>query len=543
MIVQRRCTIVLGSLLALVAFLDRASADSRPNLIIIMADDMGFSDIGCYGSEIETPELDALAGNGIRFTQFYNTARCCPTRAALLTGLYSHQAGVGHMMGDDQRPGYRGDLNRSSVTIAEALKPARYTTLMSGKWHVCRPVRAQENGPIARGFDRFYGTIHGAGSFYDPATLTLDQELIKPEGDKYYYTDAISEYASSFIEQNADGDQPFFLYVAYTAPHWPLHALPEDIAKYQGRYDDGWEQLRFERFRRMVELGIVSSSWPISPRDPTGTPWEDAKNKEWESRRMEVYAAMIDRMDQGIGRIVDQLKQEGVFEDTLILFLADNGGCAEGLGRNGKARHIPLETRDGREVLQGNRPELMPGPDHTYQSYGLAWANASNTPFRRYKHWVHEGGISSPLIAHWPAGIPESLQGSINHSPGHLIDLMATCVDAAEATYPEEYQGNAITPLEGKSLIPLLKTGERAGHEAIFWEHEGNRAVRSGKWKLVSDYPGDWELYDIEADRTELRDLAEHHPEVVDELAARFEAWAARSNVIPWAELHPPKKN
>jgi arylsulfatase len=515
----------------------------RPNLVIIMADDMGFSDIGCYGGEIRTPNLDALARSGLRLTQFYNTGRCCPTRASLLTGLYPHQAGVGHMMEDHGLPGYRGDLNRSSVTIAEVLRPAGYSTLMAGKWHVCRPDRAGENGPIARGFDRHYGTIHGAGSFYDPVSLQLDSESIQPERDDYYYTDALGSYASQFIREAPD-DRPLFAYFAFTAPHWPLHAPEEAIASYSGRYDEGWDVLRGERHRRMIELGLVSDRWPLTPRDENVPAWDEVpeRDRPWFARRMEVYAAQVELLDRNVGRIVETLREEGRLDNTLILFLADNGGCAEELGPNMRALHVPESTRDGRPVVPGNRPGLMPGPADTYQSYGLPWANASNTPFRRYKHWVHEGGISTSLIAHWPEGIPEAMRGSLPSAPGHLIDLMATCVDLADAPYPKSVDGQAISPMEGKSLAPVLRSGERQGHDALYWEHEGNRAVRRGDWKLVSRFPGPWELYNLADDRSELTNLAETHPDLVASLSTIYEAWATRSSVIPWSVLPRPDR-
>ncbi len=518
-----------------------AGGPSRPNIVLMMADDMGFSDIGCYGAEIDTPNLNRLAAGGVRFTQFYNTARCCPTRASLLTGLYQHQAGIGHMMSDYERPGYRGDLNRECVTIAEALKPAGYRTLMSGKWHVT-PVREgyTDNWPRQRGFDRFFGTIHGAGSFYDPITLQEDNEPYDP-GPDFYYTDAIADRAAGYIDEYGSASDPFFMYVSFTAPHWPLHAPEEAVSKYKGRYEMGWDRLRAERHRRMIEMGIVEQRWEITPRDERVPAWEDAPDKEWEQRRMEVYAAQIDIMDKGIGRIVNALERQGVMNNTLILFLADNGGCAERLGTHLNERediglHFPRETYDGRPVRLGNDRGLMAGPEETYQSYGIPWANASNTPFRLYKHWVHEGGIATPLIAHWPGGIKDA--NTLTHAPGHLIDIMATCCDVGEAEYPEEHNGRRITPLEGKSLRPVLETGSRDGHDAIFWEHEGNRAVRRGKWKLVSRWTeedgGRWELYDLEADRTEMNDLAAEQPDKVTELERLYEAWAARANVEPW---------
>ena len=539
-----------------------ANGRKRANVVLIMADDMGYSDIGCYGGEIRTPNLDRLAAGGLRFTQFYNTARCCPTRAALMTGLYQHQAGVGHMMSDKGYDGYRGDLNNRCVTIAEVLKQAGYSTYMSGKWHVTkhrRPEGPKYNWPRQRGFDRFFGTIHGAGSFYDPCSLTRDNTQIPPDSDDFYYTNAISDNAAKFISEHKSqsGNGPFFLYVAYTSPHWPMHALPQDIARYKGRYDQGWDVLRAERHKRMIEMGIVKGNWKITDRDSRVPPWEDAKNKEWHCRRMEVYAAMVDCMDQGIGRIVSALKKTGSFDNTLVLFLADNGGCAEEYGSRGPIKPDPSKevvlkpmarnelqydmqpkvTRDGRPVRTGEG--VMPGPADTYIAYGRAWANASNTPFRLYKHWVHEGGIATPLIAHWPSTV--KARGELRHRPGHLIDIMATCIDVAGTDYPSECKGHQIIPLEGKSLLPALDN-RPIEREALYWEHEGNRAVRKGKWKLVSKYPGRWELYDIEADRTELNNLADKHPEIAGRLVDMYNAWAKRSNVKPWGEFQKKRR-
>lgn len=533
----------------------------QPNIILIMDDDMGYSDIGCYGSEIQTPNLNMLAESGLRFTQFYNTARCCPTRASLLTGLYQHQAGIGHMTGDYGHDAYRGDLNNKCVTIAEVMKTAGYRTYMSGKWHVTKhtkPEGPKFNWPRQRGFDRFFGTIHGAGSFYDPNSLTRDNTQIVP-GENFYYTDAIADNAKTFIadhEKDHPG-KPFFMYVAFTAPHWPMHAKPEDIAKYKGRYSAGWDALRAERHKRMIEMGIVKSKWKLTERDPGVPPWTEAEDKEWFERRMEVYAAMVDCVDQGIGRIVAELKRTGKFDNTLIFFLADNGGCAEEYGSRGaekpdpskpvvlkpmgkdelQTRMQPAVTRDGRPVRTGRG--VMPGPADTYVAYGKPWANSSNTPFRLYKHWVHEGGISTPLITHWPARI--KAHGKLRHQPGHLIDIMATCVDVSGAKYPAEYNGNKITPMEGKSLVPAFD-GKKIEREAIYWEHEGNRAVRKGKWKLVSRHPGKWELYDIQADRTELNNLVEKNTAKAEELKAMYQAWAKRAGVQPWPVRRPKKK-
>ena len=533
----------------------------RPNIIIIMSDDMGYSDIGCYGSEISTPTLDALAAGGLRFTRFYNTARCCPTRASLLTGLYPHQAGVGHMMADRGQDGYRGDLNRNCVTIAEVLKAAGYSTYACGKWHVTKNTRAEGpqdkyNWPLQRGFERFYGTIHGACSFWDPSTLVRDNTLITPPSDReyqpeepYYYTDAISDNAARFIRRH-DRSNPFFMYVAYTAAHWPMHARPRDIAKYKGKYDAGYGPVRKARFEKMKELGVIKPEAELSPPPAS---WGDIKDKKWEAACMEVYAAMIDSIDQGIGRIAGALKDKGIFDNTLVFFLQDNGGCAESGGRGTKphpraskptlpplppdAQHyfgsVPQQTRDGWPVRRGH---VMPGPADTYIGYGKNWANVSNTPFREYKHWVHEGGISTPLIAHWPAGI--RAKNELSHQHGHLIDLMATCVDVSGATYPSRYKGQKIKPMEGKSLAPVFEN-KPIKREALYWEHEGNRAVRAGKWKLVAKGRAGqddvvWELYDIEADRSELHDLAAEEPKRLKEMVGLWQAYAERANVLPW---------
>lgn len=517
------------------------AAALKPNIIIILADDLGFSDIGCYGSEIATPNLDALARRGVRFTQFSNNARCCPTRAALLTGVYSHQAGIGHMTEDHAAPGYRGDLNRNCLTIAEALRPAGYRTLMAGKWHVTwdQPDHSTDkhNWPLQRGFDEYYGTITGAGSYYDPVMLTEGNQPVQADHGSFYYTDAIGDRAVSYIDRHAGKQQPFFLYAAFTAPHWPLHALPEDIDKYKDRYKMGWDALRQERHRRQVEMGIVDKRWPLTARDKDVPAWSAAPNKEWQARRMAVYAAQVDRLDQNTGKMLRKLKEKGIEENTLVLFLADNGGCAEEIGPRWNQQFIPKATRDGRPYQRGNDPRVMPGEEGTYQSYGLPWANASNTPFRLYKHWIHEGGISTPLIASWPKVIRK--QGGLTRQRGHIMDLMATCVDIGGAAYPSEREGNPVHELAGTSLRPVLQ-GRTRRQPVVFWEHEGNRAVRQEKWKLVSRYPGGWELYDLESDRTEQTDLSAKHAGRVREMAALWERWAARVGVKPWKEIQRP---
>ena len=525
--------------------------DGRPNVVLIMVDDMGFSDIGCYGSEINTPNLDALAEGSVRFSHAYNCARCCPTRASLLTGLYPHQAGVGHMVNDrGVGPAYQGYLRRDCVTIAEALKAGGYRTCMSGKWHVGGPYKPNrpeswqpgEPGhpiPVQRGFDTHYGMLGGAGSYFNPPSMVRDDQIIRPGGGDYYITDAVSEEAAGMIEDAVEEGSPFFLYVGYTAPHWPLHALPEDIERYRGTYrDGGWDAVRTRRQEELKGDGLLAPDWDISPRDEEAPPWPNVEEKEWEDLRMAVYAAQVDRMDRGVGTIMAKLRELNIEKDTLVLFLSDNGGCAEFLredGSDGWPSHYAIPTPDGREVHVGNTPELDPGPATTFMSYDLPWANASNTPFRLYKHWVHEGGIATPLIAHWPAGMgtaPRTL-----HTPVHVVDLMPTILDAAGVEYPQEHDGNPIQPAQGESLVPLLQDRPFFRGRPIFWEHEGNRALRWGRWKLVSRYPDPWELYDMVEDRTELNDLADGNPGKVRELSALYEEWADRTGVIPWEGL------
>jgi len=517
---------VCGLLFALTALAGSAwAAAPRPNVIIIMADDMGFSDVGCYGSEIHTPNIDRLAAEGVRFTQFYNTARCCPTRASLLTGLYPHQAGIGHMVGDYGYPGYRGFLSDRCVTIAEVLRKAGYATLMSGKWHVGEK---RPHWPCDRGFERYFGLISGGSNYWrldKGRQMALDNTPYTPP-ETFFMTDAFADHAVQFIDAHGRGEKPFFLYLPFTAPHWPLHAHPQDVAKYKSKYMIGWDELRRRRHKRMIELGLVDARWRLTPRDTQAKAWADVENKADLDLKMAVYAAQIDRMDQGIGRVLAKLRELKIERNTLVMFLADNGGCAERVDRGKKG--------------------VPPGPADSFLSYGLPWANASNTPFRRYKHWVHEGGISTPLVARWPDVIKPD---QMTHQPGHLIDLMATCVDVAGATYPKTRNGKPITPLEGKSLLPIFQGKTRKGHDAIYWEHEGNRAVRQGKWKLVARHPGrrarrpgPWELYDLEADRTELNDLAGTHPEKVGQLAAVYDAYAERAAVRPWPVRRAKKK-
>ena len=547
------------ALLVIAGALGRAA--ERPNIVVILADDVGYSDIGCFGGEIATPNLDALAAGGLRFTNFYNSARCCPTRASLLTGLHPHQAGIGHMLNDDGVDSYRGELSRRSVTIAEALKPAGYRNYIAGKWHLTPGYSAEaqtqrDNWPLQRGFDRYYGTIQGAGSFWDPGSLVRDNTLLTVANDpeyrpaEYYYTDAISDHATKFIREHArdHARSPFFLYVPYTAPHWPMHARDRDIAKQKGRYDAGYAAIRAARWAKQKQLGVADATWGFAP---TSGDWDKVENKAFEARCMEVYAAMLTSMDEGIGRIVASLKATGQLDNTVIIYLQDNGACAETNGREGpftpraaqpslpplapdakQYGFLPAQTRDGWPVRSGYG--VMPGPADTYVAYGRDWANVSNTPFREYKHWVHEGGIATPLIVHWPAGLPAARRGQIESQPGQLTDLMATCVDVAGAKYPAEFAGQKIQPLEGVSLRAAMNGRPPAADRPLFWEHEGNRAVRVGAWKLVAKFPGGWELYDLAADRTEQRDLAAQHPKRVREMAAQYDGWAKRVGVLPW---------
>ena len=554
----------------------KSEIKDRPNIVLIMADDMGYSDIGCYGSEIETPNLDKLASHGLRFSQFYNTSRCCPTRASLLTGLYPAQTGVGRMTVTDYNiPGYRGDLNHQSVTIAEVLKTAGYKTYISGKWHVTKQLEDVDslkyNWPRQRGFDKFYGTIIGAGSFWDPYTLTRNNTYITPENDPvykpdhYYYTDAISDNAVKYLEQykSESEGKPFFMYISYTAAHWPLHAPDDEIEHYKGKYDQGFDAIRQKRVERLKKMGLINKKWEITKAVAR---WDTLSNKAWHARNMEVYAAMITRMDKGIGKIIKKLELTSELENTLVIFLQDNGAAAEELEwvKNREALDtlstvplyqamekdeiqndmVPNQNRNGYPVIMQSK-KVLSGSDETYNAYGPTWANTSNTPFRKFKHWVNEGGISSPLIVQWPSRI--NAKDGIRHQLSHLIDIMATCVDVAGATYPLEYKGNVIMPMEGKSLLPVFLNNEKINRDAIFFEHEGNRAVRQQKWKLVSkaqDQPqyyikidslpiDQWELFDMEKDRTETTDLAWQNPEIVRELSSKWYQWAKRTNTVP----------
>ncbi len=517
------------------------SLHTRPNIILILADDMGFSDLGCYGSEINTPNIDRLGFAGLRFTQFYNASRCCPTRASLLTGLYPHQAGIGHMVGRSPNGLYNGDLSHNAITLAEGLKTAGYATYMTGKWHVT-PYRPNspslaQNGPTGRGFDRFYGIIQSIRSHYNPPSLMEDGRPLPPTEGDYHFTDAVSEHAVAYIKDQP-ADKPYFLYVAYAAPHFPLHAREADIARYRGRFQAGWDELRKERHQRLVDLKLIDPAWPLPERDEQELPWDEINPayRDWFDGRMAVYAAMIEQMDRGVGTILDAVAARADRDNTIVLFLSDNGGCAEEIAQTGNAANdYPRRTRSGAPVRVGNVPTIMPGPEDTYASYGLEWASLSNAPFRRFKSFVHEGGIATPCIVWWP----NKIQPAITHEQAHVIDLLPTLLDLAQASYPAEYQGHRIQPVEGRSLLPVLAGGTRP--PAVFgWEHEGNRALRRGDWKIVSRYPNAWELYNMKSDRLESHDLAKELPDKTAELTALYNTWADRTGVKPWTGRQTP---
>lgn len=515
-------------------------AGSRPDIVVILADDMGFSDLGCFGGEIRTPHLDQLAAKGLRFTQFYNASRCCPTRASLMTGQYPHKVGLA-------RNGR--SLTFNGLTMAEALKLAGYQTAMSGKWHLSltpvlddgglhqrwldhrydpgRPFGPLETYPARRGFDQHYGVIWGVVDYFDPFSLVDGVEPVRRVPKDYYITDALTDKAVEYVETFAKVDRPFFLYLAYTAPHWPLHARPEDIARYRDRYRAGWHALRAERRKRQLALGLYEpGNTPLPKLMGNGPDWEalTEDQRAFESAKMAVHAAMVDRLDQGVGRVVDSLKAAGRFENTLILFLSDNGASPEIVDVPGYDR--TSATRDGRPVrYSGMSPDEL-GSQTTYTMIGSWWANAANTPFRYWKAESFEGGNHTPAIVHWPAGL-RVRPGSITPQVGHVIDILPTCLEVARVEYPSTYQGRSLTALDGLSLLPILQGRERAGHEALFFEHENGRALRVGDWKLVSvrRREAEWELYDLAKDRTETRNLARVEPERVQSMQQQWKAW------------------
>lgn len=523
--------------------------NNRPNFLLILADDLGFSDIGCYGSEIETPNLDRLGFDGLRYTQMYNTSRCCPTRASLLTGLSPHRAGVGHMVEDmGVGPAYQGYLREDTQTIAEMLGHAGYRTGLAGKWHVNWAVGGPSTPleekipkvgkpgyphPLQRGFDRFYGTMAGAGSYFNPFNLMEQDKFIDPEGEDYYYTDAISDHAIGMIEEAVAAGKPFLTHACYTAPHWPLHARPQDIARYAGRYECGWDAIRRQRHGKMQELGIVSRDWKISDRDEYAPPWDklDRATQQWEAKRMAVYAAQVSCMDRGIGRMLDSLGRLGVRENTVVIFLSDNGGCAEYLKEDGWFMRYNVPTRKGTPTRVGNDLDIDPGPEESFMSYGLPWANASNTPFRLYKHYVHEGGIATPFILSWPARVKEP---RIDGSVVHVKDIMPTLGELAGASHQAASDPRRVQEMEGESFSSSIMGETFERRDPLCLEHEGNCAVRLGPWKAVRKHPGDWELYDMIADRTETRDLSKEQPEELARLTKEYARWALACGVLAW---------
>jgi arylsulfatase A-like enzyme len=529
---------MLRLLLASLAGLSLVSAAERPNIVLILADDMGFSDLGCYGGEIATPNLDALAAGGMKFSQFYNSARCCPTRASLLTGLHPHQAGIGHMTEEpgekipaNRPPAYQAYLNRNSVTIAEVLREAGYATFMTGKWHLGQST--PDRLPLQRGFEKYYGTYSGATLYFtpkEPRNISIgnepDTELKSTTERPYYTTDAFTDHAIRFVgdEAGSEKKRPFFLYLAYTAPHWPIQAHEEDIAKYRGKYKAGWDKLRQERYAKQKQIGLIDSRWPLSARDERVPAW-DTLNEEKRDEldlRMSIYAAMVDRLDQNVGKLVGFLKEKKLYENTLILFLTDNGACAE-LGLLGE--------REVKDIAKRNA-ELHLG-------YGTAWANLSSTPFRLYKHHAHEGGSATPFIAHWPAVI--KAREGWHRQPGQIIDVMPTLVELSGASYPAEKEGKNITPMQGVSLAPAFKGGEIDRSKPMFMEHETNAFIREGKWKLVGRNvappeglkPERWQLFDMEADRTEQNNLAQQMPDKAAEMSKKWEEWSKEAAVYP----------
>jgi arylsulfatase A-like enzyme len=513
----------------------------RPNIVIILADDLGYSDIGCYGGEIHTPNLDKLASQGVRFSSFYNCARSCPTRASLLTGLYPHEVGV---------PGMGQTLNKNAATIAEVLVKNGYHTGMVGKWHLSETKALPdpdkqllwlshrfdssrfapiESYPCNRGFEEHWGIIWGVVNYYDPFSLVHNEKEIKEVPADFYMTNFITEKSIALIDQFTKDDKPFFLYVAETAPHWPLHALPEDIAKYKGAYDEGWDVLRKKRYERTLKLGIIDSiAAPMSINESKKL-WEDCKDKAWESKHMEAHAAMVDRMDQGIGRIIAELKATGEYDNTIIIFLADNGASPERGYKPGFDR--PGQTRKGEDIVFSYQHYDRPGDQKTWGYIGDAWAGAVNSPFRYWKKESYEGGICTPLIIYWPKGL-KGLENTINRGVGHVMDILPTCLELAEAKYPVKINGEATNPPEGKSLLPLLRHEIKSTHNTIFWEHEGGRAARAGDWKISALNGSPWELFNMATDRTETKNLAAENPSKVNEIAGLWNEWAKRMKII-----------
>jgi arylsulfatase len=495
-------------------------AADRPNIVVILTDDMGFSDLGCFGGEIDTPNLDALAANGLRFTEFYNTARCWPTRATLMSGRYSNKLGP------------------AQVTIAQLLKTAGYQTGMVGKWHL--GMKPKVDGPIQRGFDDFYGTMTGAGSFFDPYTLTRNTEPIEVDTADYYYTDRIGTEAARQIAEFAKSDKPFFQYIAFTAAHWPNHAPEKSIQKYMDHYKDGWEKLADERYKRMLEMGIIDEkTWPLAEREKRVKDWATIDHKEWRIRNMAIYAAMVDHMDQAVGTVVDKLKATKQLDNTLIIYFHDNGACPEHLSGNGwnTANNVIAKAKkEGRTIHVGDKFDVKMGGPDTYGSVGHNWAWAQNTPMRRYKMNVYNGGARTPAIVHWPAGL-KTKPGSITKERGHVVDMMATCLDLAGTEYPATFEGNRVEKSESLSLVPIFKAGTNDRSHPYIFNHGGTRALVKGDYKAVQEGRGAWALYNIKENHTETVNLAAKNPEV---LANLVKLWEDRWGPAPTKK--PPKK-
>lgn len=513
-------------------------ADERPNLLVIVADDLGYSDLGCYGGEINTPHLDALAHNGIRMTQMYNMGRCCPSRASILTGQYPHRVGLGHMIKDIGRPGYRGALADDAVTSGQLLQSAGYRTFLAGKWHLGTP------NPTKHGFEHSYGTVKSGRHYFDPTQLDRFPESSEPieyKPGSFHATDATVDHALEFLNIGRETpEKPWFLYLAFNAPHFPLHAWPDDIEKYKDRYHVGWDVIRQQRLERMKKLGVIAADSQLSER---GLYWDwgetvARRNPAWDllprdrrgdlARRMAIYAAMVDQMDRNIGRVIEDLKRHDEFENTLIVFISDNGACYEW-----DPFGFDVWSSRNNILHWGDQLESM-GNAESYHSIGSGWSNASNTPFRLYKHYSHEGGISMPAIIHWPQG--KISKGKVLDTPTHIIDLVPTLLDSADAGYPQQWQGKATMELPGLSLLPLWRGTEPDGEmekRALFFEHQGSRAVRAGNWKLVATRGEPWELYDISKDRIESNNLVKRRPGVARALAAKWDVWAKKNQVTP----------
>jgi len=526
---MKKITHIVGAAFAI--FLASATqAQQRPNIIVILVDDMGYSDLGCFGSEIQTPHLDSLAKEGTIMTNFYNAARCCPSRASLLTGRYPHQAGIGDMMNKRPFPSYQGFLNRESITLAELLKSAGYGTYMTGKWHVGQD---SINWPLERGFDRYYGLIDGANSYFanrpyrknQKLSIVLDRENVEVPAN-YYSTDAYTGRMINFLETHLaeKKEQPFFAYMAYQTPHWPLHARPEEILKYKGKYMEGWETIRQRRFDKQKELGIIPSSASLPENDEEIPAWDKltwVEKVQWDER-MAVYAAMLDRLDQQVGRLVDFLKAKKQLEHTIILFLSDNGASHETIDHDGFTEEIQLANN-----FPASHPE-------SFTAYGKMGAAVSNTPYRSYKHWVYEGGNSTSFIAFGPNHIPK---GAIVETPAHLVDIMPSLQQWANANYPKRHHNQRIGEMEGTALSAIWNNSGLE-ERAICFEHEGNKAIRKGRWKLVQAYNDkNWQLYDLQTDRAERIDLSSKYPKEVQSLLKEYLAWEKRVGVIPYEQL------